>query len=138
MQVTPYLNFKGECEAAFKYYAKVLGAKPVDMFRWAGTPMAGHVPAEWQDKVMHASLDLGGQHLMGADPPPEQYEAPKGFSLSVHPKNTAEAEHLFGELSTGGKVIMPLLETFWAARFGMLVDRFGIPWMFNVDQPKGA
>ena len=138
MQMSPYLSFKGECEAAFKFYEQCLGGQPGAIFRYAGTPLADHVPADWSDRVMHGSLTIGGQVLMGGDVAPDKYEAPKGFSLSLQIKNTADAERLFNELAQGGRVVMPLERTFWAERFGMLVDRFGIPWLINCegsDQP---
>lgn len=133
MQLSPHLSFQGDCEAAFKFYEQCLGAQPGAIFRYAETPVAGHVPADWADKVMHGSVTLGDQVLMGADVVPDQYEAPKGFSLALQIKTTAEAERIFRELAKGGKIVMPIDKTFWAARFGMLVDRFGIPWMINCD-----
>jgi PhnB protein len=133
MQMNPYLSFKGDCEAAFKFYEQCLGGQPGAIFRYAGSPMADQVPADWSDKVMHGSLTLGGQVLMGADIVPDHYEEPKGFSLSLHIKSTAVAERIFHELTEGGRVVLPLEKTFWAARFGMLVDRFGIPWLINCE-----
>jgi PhnB protein len=97
--------------------------------------MADHVPADWGEKVMHGSITFGDQVLMGADVAAEQYEEAKGISLSIHPKSIADAERIFGQLSTDGRVVMPLEKTFWAARFGMLVDRYGIPWMVNCEEP---
>jgi PhnB protein len=141
MQMNPYLSFNGECEAAFKFYEQCLGGQPGPIFRFSGTPMTEHVPADWADKIMHGSITIGNQVLMGADMLPGQYEEPKGFSLSLHTKSTTDAERIFDELAQGGKVVMPLAKTFWAARFGMLVDRFGIPWMLNcegTDQPAEA
>lgn len=139
MQMSPYLNFKGDCEEAFKFYEQCLGGKPGELFRYGGTPMAEHAPAEWADKIMHGSLTIGDQVLMGADAPPGQYEEPKGISLSLHTQSVEDAERTFNELAKDGKIVMPLEKTFWAARFGMLVDRFGIPWMINcegTDQPS--
>lgn len=139
MQVNPYLSFNGECEAAFKVYEQVFGGQLGKLFRYTGTPLAYQVPADWQDKVMHGSVTVGGQELMGGDVAPDRYEPPKGFSLSIHIKEAAEAERIFGELSQAGNVVMPLEKTFWAERFGMVVDRFGIPWMINCggsDQPE--
>ena len=138
MQINPYLSFDGQCEAAFKFYVQCLGGQIETLFRYAGTPLADQVPADWQDKVMHGSLIAGGQALRGSDVAPDRYEAPKGFSLSLQIKNTTDAERIFHELAEGGRVVMPLEKTFWAARFGMLVDRFGIPWLINcegADQP---
>ena|SRR5215475_5341154 len=133
MQMNPYLSFKGECEAAFKFYEQCLGGQLDAIFRYDGTPLADHVPPDWSAKVMHGSLTVGGQVLMGGDVAPDKYEVPKGFSLSLQIKSTADAERIFNELAQGGKVVMPLEKTFWAERFGMLVDRFGIPWLINCE-----
>ena len=133
MQVQPYLSFKGDCEAAFKLYERSLGGKIGTIFRYGGSSMADQVPPEWADKVMHASLTLDGLVLLGADIEPSRYEEPKGFSLSIQIKNVADAERVFLELSEGGRVMMPLEKTFWAERFGMVADRFGVPWLINCE-----
>ncbi len=96
-----------------------------------GTPVEQHVSAEWQDKILHARLKVGDDVLMGSDAPPGRYEAPKGFSVSIQIKDAADAERLFCALAEKGRVRMPLEKTFWATRFEMLLDRFGIPWMVN-------
>ena len=134
MQIAPYLSFKGECEEAFKLYEQCLGGQLRGIFRYAGSPMADQAPAGWQDKVMHGSLSVGELVLMGADIAPESYEAPKGFTLSIQIKGVADAERIFRELANGGRVVLALEKTFWAARFGMLVDRFGIPWQINCEE----
>ena len=82
---------------------------------------------------MHGSLMLGGQVLMGGDVAPDKYEAPKGFSLSLQIKSAIDAERIFHELARGGRVLVPMEKTFWAERFGMVVDRFGIPWLINCE-----
>ena len=133
MEMNPYLSFKGDCEAAFTLYARCLGGQLGAIFRYVGTPLANQVPADWSDKIMHGSLRVGDQVLMGGDVVPEQYEEAKGFSLSLQIKSTADAERIFHELAKEGKVVMPLEKTFWAERFGMVVDRFGIPWLINCD-----
>jgi len=133
MQLAPYLSFNGDCEAAFKLYEQVLGGRLGEIFRYGGSPMAQEAPADWHDKVMHASLTIGDQVLMGADQMPGTFEAPKGFSLSLHMRSTADAERIFHELARGGTVQMALQKTFWAERFGVLVDRFGIPWSINCE-----
>lgn len=141
MQLNPYLSFDGQCEAAFRFYEQCLGGQIGAIFRYAGTPMAGDVPAAWHDKVMHGSLTIGEQVLMGGDVAPGHYEEPKGFSLALQIKSASEAERIFQDLGKGGRVVVPLEKTFWAARFGMLVDRFGIPWLINCDgsdQPPQA
>ena len=133
MQIATHLSFKGDCEVAFKFYAQSLGAELGPIFRYAGSPMADQAPPGWEDKIMHGSITLGEQTLMGADVAPHQYEAPKGFSLSIQIKNTADAERIFQDLSKEGSIVMPLEKTFWAERFGMVVDRFGIPWLINCE-----
>src|SRR4029077_12745041 len=129
MTLNPHLSFNGQCEAAFKFYEQCLGAKIESMMTHAGSPMEGHVPSEWRNKIMHARLIVGDTVLMGSDAPPDHYEQPKGFSVSLQIKDPADAERIFHALAEGGTVPMPIQKTFWAARFGMLVDRFGIPWM---------
>jgi PhnB protein len=95
--------------------------------------MADAVPDDWQDKIMHGSIVVGDHLLMGGDVVPDQYEAPKGFSLSLQLTETADAERIYQELARDGRVVMPLEKTFWAARFGSVVDRFGIPWLINCE-----
>ncbi|HSZ20661.1 MAG TPA: VOC family protein [Candidatus Acidoferrum sp.] len=134
MQLNAYLLFHGNCEEAFKFYEKSLGGRIEAMIPHAGTPAEQHVPAEWRDKIMHARLVVGDAVLLGSDAPLERFEEPKGFSVSLQNSDPAEAERIFKALEEGGKVRMPLQPTFWATRFGMLVDRFGIPWMINCTQ----
>jgi PhnB protein len=110
-----------------------LGGKIEAMMPHRGTPVEQHVSAEWQDKILHARLDTGDGVLMGSDAPPGRYEEPKGFSVSLQVKDPADAERIFRALAEKGTVRMPLDKTFWAQRFGMLVDRFGIPWMVNCE-----
>ena len=135
MEVSAYLSFNGDCEAAFKYYGEVLGAQPGLLFRYADSPMADVLPAGWESKIMHGSVRVGGKMLEGADAPPERYEEPRGFSLSLNVPNATEAERLFEKLGKGGEVVYPMAKTFWSERFGMVVDRFGIPWMINCETP---
>jgi PhnB protein len=137
MQVNPYLSFNGQCEAAFRLYEQCLGGRLGTIFRYGGSPMANQVPADWQDKVMHATLAIGDQVLMGGDVL-DLYQEPTGFSLSIQITDPTEAERIFRELARDGTVKMPLEKTFWAARFGMVVDRFGIPWLINCEEPDGA
>jgi len=133
MQLNTYLVFNGRCEEAFKFYEQCLGGKIAAMFTHAGTPAAEHVPPEWLSKIMHARLTVGDSVLMGSDAPPDRYKGAKGFSVNIAVEEPAEAERIFHALSENGTVGMPLQQTFWAARFGMLVDRFGIPWMVNCE-----
>lgn len=136
MQLNPYLHFNGQCEEAFNFYQRSLGGKIEAMLSHQGTPAESCVPAEFCNKIMHARLILGDQVLMGCDATPDRYQKPQGFSANIQVANPAEAERIFGELAQDGTVQMPIQETFWATRFGMVVDRFGIPWMVNCSKPE--
>ncbi|HEU4854650.1 MAG TPA: VOC family protein [Nitrosospira sp.] len=133
MQLNPYLSFNGRCEEAFKFYEQCLGGKIGVILNYGSSPMAEKTPSEWHNKIMHVRLAVGDQLLMGSDSLPEYYEETKGMSVSLNTSDTAEAERIFQALSENGTVRMALQETFWAARFGMLVDQFGIPWMVNCE-----
>jgi len=137
MEVSAYVSFKGDCEEAFKCYEDELGATPGLLFRYADSPMADVVPEGWDKKIMHGSIRIGGKLLEGADVPPERYEKPQGFSLALNVSNAGEAERVFAKLGSGGRVVYPIEKTFWAERFGMIVDRFGIPWMISCEIPEG-
>src|SRR5260370_24506365 len=108
MQMNPYLTFGGQCEAAFNFYAKVLGGKIEAMMPHEGTPAAEHVPPEWRNKIMHARLIVGDKMLMGSDAPPDQYEQMKGFSVTLGIADPAEAERIFHALSANGAVHLPI------------------------------
>jgi PhnB protein len=133
LEVSAYLTFNGDCAAAFKFYEEVLGAKPGLLFRYADSPIADVLPEGWESKIMHGSVTIGGKLFEGADAPPERYEKPQGFSLSLNVPNVEEAERVFERLANGGRVLYPIEKTFWSDRFGMVVDRFGIPWMINCE-----
>ena len=134
MQVNTYLTFNGQCEGALKFYEQCLGGKVEAMMTYAESPMANQVTSEWGTKILHARLMVGDKALMGSDAPPERYEKPQGFSVALGIDNPAEAERIFQVLAENGTVTMPIQQTFWAVRFGMLVDRFGIPWMVNCER----
>lgn len=136
MTLNPYLFFNGNCEEAFKFYESALGAKIEAMMTHEGTPMAEQTPPVWQKKIMHGQILISGSPVMASDIPPNDYKQPQGFSISIGTTDPSEAERLFQALAENGTVQMPLQETFWALRFGMLVDRFGIPWMINCDRPE--
>ncbi|HYL64270.1 MAG TPA: VOC family protein [Candidatus Methylomirabilis sp.] len=134
MQINPYLVFNGQCEAAFKFYEQLLGGKITGMMTHGGSPMANQTPPEWRDKIMHVHMTVGDWVLMGSDAPPQHFQKPQGFAVSLQVKTTQEAERIFRALSESGTVQMPLQKTFWSAGFGMATDRFGIPWMVNCEQ----
>jgi PhnB protein len=134
MQSNPYLMFNGDCEAALNFYAQVLGGKVEFITRFEGTPAAKDVPADYKGKILHATFRLGDTVLMASDAPPQHYEKPQGFSININAKSAADAERIFQSLADKGRIQMPLEQTFWAERFGMLVDRYGIPWMVNYSK----
>ncbi len=135
MKLNAYLQFDGNCEEAFSLYARVFNAKPPSFSRFAQGPMAAQVRPDRANKVMHVSLNIGDQILMGSDPPAPHFRQPQGFAINIDPGTEAEAERIYKALSEGGKIGMPLQETFWAKRYAQFVDRFGIPWMINVSKP---
>jgi PhnB protein len=137
MQFTPYLNFNGDCEAAFRFYHRVLGGK-LEMQTHGESPIAGEVPPTWHSRILHARLVVGDAVLMASDSPPEMYQPPQGLYVSIGVQDVADAERIFQALAEGGNVMMPIAPTFWAERFGMLVDRYGIPWMINCGIPEGS
>lgn len=134
MQLNPYLFFDGKCEAAFKFYEQVLGGKVVTMMSHRNSPAEAHVPPDWADKIMHGRLEVGNMVLLGSDAPPGRQDAMKGFSVMLDVNSPADADRIFKALGEGGTVRMPIEKTFFAARFGMLVDRFGTPWMIHCAQ----
>lgn len=129
MQLNQYLLLDGRCEEAFARYQQVLGGTLLAMVRHTGTPAEEHVPPEWRDKIMHACLEVDGRRLMGSDAPPGCGSPLGGFSIQVATGSVEEAERVFAALGEGGKITMPIGQTFWAERFGMLTDSFGVPWM---------
>lgn len=135
MKLNPYLHFNGSCEEAFQLYAKVLGGNHQGVFKFGQSPMAGHYGKEWDDKVMHVSLSIGNQTLMGSDVPAQYFQQPQGCAVCLDCADEAEAERIYPPLSAGGKIGMPLQETFWAKRYAQFADRFGTQWMINVNKP---
>ena len=135
MQLNPYLMFDGQCEAAFRFYEQALGGGIEAMMTFADTPMAEQTPPEMQGKIIHARLVVGDKVLMGSDAPAGRVEKMQGFSVTLGIDEPEEAERVFNALADGGTVTMPIQETFRARRFGMLVDRFGTPWMVNCEKP---
>jgi len=133
-QIEPYLFFGGCCEEALEFYRTALGAHVEMMMRFRESPEPmppGSIPAGFENKVMHASFRIGGSRLMASDGNAEGAKF-EGFSLSIAVPSEAEADRIFAALAQGGKVGTPLAKTFWAPKFGMLTDRFGVGWMVSV------
>ena len=129
MQVNPYLFYNGNCEAAFKYYEKVLGAKIEALLTHEQAPESMPVPPDWKKKIMHAKLTIDGEIILASDTPPGQYHQPQGYSVALQVEDVADGERKFKARAEGGSVNLPYSKTFWAKGFG--VDQFGIPWMVN-------
>jgi PhnB protein len=136
MTLIPQLSFNGQCEAAFKLYEQCLGGKITFVLTYGNSPMKDQVPPEWHDKVAHATLAIDNSSVTGSDPPPGQYEQPKGFCLQLDLSDQSLAERIFRTLAENGAVTMPLQQTFWAVRFGVVVDQFGIPWAINCGEQE--
>ncbi|MGD8710447.1 MAG: VOC family protein [Ectothiorhodospiraceae bacterium] len=136
MNLTTYLMFNGNCEEAFRFYAHCLGGEIVKLLRFGESPGGDDVSAEWHDKVMHACLRVGDNQLMASDCPPEYREKRGGYSVALAVDTHGEAERIFEALSAQGTVRMPIQETFWAERFGMVVDCFGTSWMVSFGGSK--
>ncbi len=138
MQLTAYLSFAGNAAEAFDFYAAALGGTIVARMTYGESPMAAEMDPASHGLVMHCQLVAGTAELMGADAPPPHDASHGGTCVNVMVDTPEEAERVFAALSDGGAVQMPMEETFWAHRFGMLVDRFGKPWMVNcLRQPAG-
>ena len=135
VQLNPYLTFKGQCEEAFRFCEKCLGAKISFMTTYGDTLAADQLPEDFSNKIIHSTLAVCDQVLQGVDALSGRYQKPQGFSLSININDPAEAERIFDALAQSGAVQMPLKQTFWALLFGMLTDRFGIPWMINCGYP---
>ena len=131
MQLIPYLNFNGQAREAFDFYAKALGGKITARMTYREAPqeMCDQMPPETLDHVMHSQLESDGAVLMGADGPPPHPKEAIGTTINVIVDSNDKAERIFAALSEGGAVQMPIAETFFAHRWGSLVDRFGKSWM---------
>jgi len=130
------LSFNGQCETAFKFYERCFGVKIAFMLRWGDSPMAKEAPPEWGQKILHGRITVGDTDLIGADALPQQYEQPKGFSVLLNMDDPADAERLFHALAENGTVRWPIQKTFWALRYGGLVDQFGVPWEINCGEAQ--
>jgi len=136
MRVTTYVNFAGRCAEAFRYYEQHLGGAITMMLTHEQSPEPSRLPAEWKHAVLHARLRLGDTEVLGADIP--NAEPMRSAYLTVSAGDDAEAERIYAALAAGGKVFMPLQETFFASRFGQVQDQFGINWMVMHERPRAS
>jgi PhnB protein len=134
--ITPYLNFNGNAAEALAFYGKAFGGEILFQQIYGDGPMKGE--PEWKDKIMHATFQAGSLTLMASDVMDPKYKVIAGTNtqLSLNFKHEEDIDRVFAALSDGANITMPLQDTFWGAKFGMLVDKFGINWMFNHDKPK--
>jgi PhnB protein len=130
MKLTPYLNFNGNCEDAFLFYSNVFEGEIGEINRFAGSPM--EIPEGMENKVMHVSLRFEENEIMGCDDL-QATHAPANSQMMLSFVEVFVMDRIFNNLAAGGTITMPLQDTFWGARFGMITDKFGIRWMFNCD-----
>jgi PhnB protein len=135
MKLHTYLNFGGNCEEAFRFYEKNLGGKIEMMMRYADQPDPKNVPPGMEKYVLYLNMTIGETQLMGSDVPPDRFQPMRSVYLSLAVDSSEDAERIFKLLSDGGEVFMPMAETFFAFRFGMLRDRFGTSWMILHQKP---
>jgi PhnB protein len=133
MKLTPHVHFPGTCEEAFRTYAQLLGGRITGMQTYGASPGAEQCTPEWRTKIIHATMTLDGRELLGADVRPEEYEKPAGWNLLLAVAGQDDARRVFDSLAGGGVVKMPLQQTFWSPAFGVVVDRFGVPWEITVE-----
>ena len=136
MQLDCYLSFNGNCEEALGFYAGCLGGKVTTIMRYEGSPMDNkELPAAWKQKVMHATVEADGAQIMGSDLPPGMpFGGYSGFTVSAYVKKDVDrARRVFEALAAGGQVTMPFAPPFWGGHFGMLKDKFGVPWMVSCE-----
>jgi PhnB protein len=136
MTINTYVHFNGNCEEALNFYAKALGMKIAFMLRYSEAPAGNECGKELGAKIMHGRIVSGNNVIMASDCPPDRYEKPAGFGISVNVETPAEADKYFSALSDKATIVMPIGETFWAQRFGMLVDKFGVSWMVNCEKKQ--
>lgn len=134
-QAIAYLAFNGNCAEAMRFYERALGGKLEILMSGADSPMAAQIPKASAHRILHARLALPGGGTLFAGDAPEQvpYDGIKGVSITVDYPSIAEGEKIFAALAEGGQVTMPMQPAFWAKRWGMLVDRFGTPWIVNAE-----
>ena len=137
MKIQAYVTFGGRCEEALEFYKASLGAEVTDLVRWKDNPDPSmKMPPGYAEKIMNAAFRIGDTDLMADDGMGENVPEFKGMTLAIEVDDDTEAQRVFAALSEGGTVSMPLMKTFWTSSFGMLTDKFGVPWMVNVAAPK--
>jgi PhnB protein len=138
MKLNPYLNFGGNCAEAFQFYEKHLGGKITMMMRFSDQPDPKNIPKGMEDGVLYVNMKLAGSEVMGSDVAADRFQPMRSVYLSLSLDSDAEAERVYALLKDGGEIFMPMAETFFASRFGMVRDRFGTSWMILHEKPMPA
>ena len=133
MRISPHLCFDGQCREAMRLYHKVLGGTLQTMLTYGESPMASSIESRLHDRVVHATLILDGVELTGVDTLPGSYQRPQGFFVTLTVAGITRAREVFMALGEGGVITLPFEKTFWSPGFGVLTDRFGVPWEINTE-----
>lgn len=133
MRLITHITFNGHCKEAFELYASCLGGQITTMLTYGASPMASSAP-DLADKIVHATLEVGDQRLTGVDVPADTYKKPQSFAIQLNIDDPGQALSIFNTLASGGVVQLPLAKTFWAEHYGILTDRYGVPWEINCGQ----
>ncbi len=136
MKLSPHLSFDGSCQEAFSFYENLFGGEIITMLSYGESPMSSSVDPDWYEKIIHATLVLPDGVLSGADVPPGEYDSPRGFQILYQPATPDDSRRVFNALADGGKVVMPIQETFWSPCYGALVDRFKVPWEISCESER--
>lgn len=131
MSLSFHIDFNGNCQAVFEYYAQHLDANIGMLLPFKDSAASSSVPDNWQGKIVHGNIKLAGIEIAGADVRPEHYNKPKGFYLLLTLQTPEQVKQVFAHLSVYGEVLMPPQKTFWSSCYGILVDQFAVPWKIN-------
>jgi PhnB protein len=133
MRISPHLCFDGQCREAMQLYQRILGGTIETMLTYGESPMAASTDPRWHGRIVHATLLLDEVELTGVDMIPGSYQRPQGFFVTLAVDGVTRARQIFDSLGQSGEIRVPFEETFWSPGFGVLVDRFGIPWEVNAN-----
>ncbi len=132
MRIDFHINFSGQCREAFEFYQSLLGGE-IELLTYGASPARDSVPSAWAQKIVHGSFTFKGLQIAGADVLPENYQKLQGFQLLLQLNSSADAQRIFTALAEDGVITMPLQKTFWSDAYGIVTDRFGVPWEVNSD-----
>ena len=131
MRISPHLMFDGKCRSAFLDYQTILGGNMTTLLTYGESPMAAEIDPKWHDRIVHAALDLGTIELTGVDVLPHDFRTPQGFFVTINVEGKERASGIFAALASGGEVRLAFQSTFWSPGFGVVVDKYGVPWEVN-------